>query len=266
MIIVAGGDSFVWGSELSDCRHSGPNGHSKQTFTALLSIGHEYQCAALPGNSNDGIARMMINACEQNKRKQQIALVSWTFPGRYEFYIDTVQGAKWEVINSWSVGKQYTHDDDIDKNKIVDVFKNKADLLGIGKFAESYFANIGFLEYWEIYTALKEIVYLQNYLIVNKIPYLFTCADNAIFNCHTISQADETITSLYNQILFDNWYFFPPGIGANQTTTPRGFYQWAVENKYKVGVTHPLEHAHKDAAELIKEKFNELVTKSVQSN
>jgi hypothetical protein len=37
-----------------------------------------------------------------------------------------------------------------------------------------------------------------------------------------------------------------------------------VENKYKVGVDgHPLEDAHKDAAELIKEKFNELVKKSI---
>jgi predicted metal-dependent phosphoesterase TrpH len=68
---------------------------------------------------------------------------------------------------------------------------------------------------------------------------------------------------LYNQINFDNWYFFPIGAGTNQTETPRGFYQWAVENKYKVGVTHPLEDAHKDAAELIKEKFNELVKKSI---
>ena len=263
MIIVAGGDSFVWGSELSDCYHTGKNGYSKQTFTALLSIGHEYQCAAFPGNGNDSIARMMINACEQNKDKQQIALVSWTFPGRYEFYIKTTQGAKWEVINSWSVGKQYTDINDIDKNKIVGIFKNKADLLGIGKFAESYFANIGFLEYWEIYTALKEIVHLQNYLLANKIPYLFTCVDNVIFNCYTISHADETIKSLHNQILFNNWYFFPPGIGINQTITPRGFYQWAVENKYKVGATHPLEHAHKDAALLIKEKFDEMVKKSI---
>ena len=266
MIIVAGGDSFIWGSELLDCYHSGPDGYSKQTFTALLSAEYEYQCAAFPGNSNDGIARMTINACEQNKGKQQVAFVSWTFPGRYEFYIETAQGPKWEIINSWSVGKQYSHNDDIDKNKVVDLFKNKVDILGIGKFAESYFANVGFLEYWEIYTALKEVVYLQNYLIVNKIPYLFTCADNVIFNCYTISHADETIKSLYDQILFDNWYFFPPGQGANQTITPRGFYQWAVENKYKIGVTHPLEHAHKDAAELIKEKFNELVKKSIQSN
>jgi len=263
MIIVAGGDSFIWGSELADCNHTGQNGFSQQTFTALLSKGYEYQCAAFPGNGNDSIARMIINACEKNKSKKQAVIVSWTFPGRYEFNIQTKQGVRWEVINSWSVGKQYTDDNDIDKNKIVDLFKNKADLLGIGKFAESYFANVGFLEYWEVYTSLKEIIYLQNYLIVNKTPYLFTCADTGIFNSYTINQADITISSLYNQIIFDNWYFFPAGVGSNQTTVPRGFYQWAVENKYNIGSTHPLEDAHRDAALLIKEKFDEMVKKFI---
>jgi len=263
MIIVAGGDSFIWGSELADCPNTGPNGYSRQTFPAILSKEYEYQCAAFPGNGNDSIARMTINACEKNKDEKQAVLVSWTFSGRYEFRIQTTQGQRWEVINSWSVGKQYTNSDDIDKNKVVDLFKNKADLLGIGKFAESYFANVGFIEYWEVYTSLKEIVYLQNYLIVNNIPYLFTCADNNIFNSYTLNKPDDTIQSLYNQINFDNWYFFPAGVDTNQIKTPRGFYQWAVENKYKVGVTHPLEDAHRDAAELIKEKFNELVKKSI---
>jgi hypothetical protein len=264
MIIVAGGDSFVWGSELADSPHGGPDGYSRNTFTALLAKNHEYQCAAYPGNANDSIARMTINACEKNKGKKQAVIVSWTFPDRYEFNIQTIQGQRWEVINSWSVGKHYTNAGDIDKNKIADLFKNKADLLGIGMFAKSYFANVGFLEYWKVYTSFKEMVYLQNYLIVNKIPYLFTCADNNIFNSYTSNNPDDTIQSLYNQINFDNWFFFPAGTQANETQAPRGFYQWAIENKYSMGTEgHPLESAHHDAAELIKEKFNELVKKSI---
>jgi hypothetical protein len=116
MIIVAGGDSFIWGSELADCSDGSNNGYSRNTFTALLSKDYEYQCAAYPGNANDSIARMTVNACEKNKGKKQAVLVSWTFPGRYEFNIQTTQGQRWEVINSWSVGKQYTSADDIDKN------------------------------------------------------------------------------------------------------------------------------------------------------
>ena len=263
MIIVAGGDSMVWGSELKDSPHGGPTGYSRNTFPAILSKDYEYQCAAYPGNGNDSIARMTMIACEKNKNKKQAVLVMWTFPGRYEFKIQTKKGSRWEVINSWSVGKQYD-DTDIDKNKIVDMFKNKVDLLGIGKFAESYFANVGFTEYWEIYSALKEIVFLQNYLEANQIPYLFTCVDNVIFNSYTLTNPDDTITALYNQIKLDHWYLFPNGNEVNETTTPRGFYQWALENKYSVGALgHPLEQAHTDAAELIKEKFDELVKKSI---
>ena len=67
-----------------------------------------------------------------------------------------------------------------------------------------------------------------------------------------------------NQISFDNWYFFPIGVGQNQTETPRGFYQWAVENKYKVGVTHPLEDAHKDAALLVGEEMVKVLNNHVK--
>lgn len=119
-----------------------------------------------------------------------------------------------------------------------------------------------------MYSTLKEIVYLQNYLKANNIQYLFTCADNSIWYNYTIQHADTTIHSLTQQIHKDqtNWFWFPAGSTDNQTVTPRGFYQWSVENKYPVGTTHPLEQAHLAAAELIKDKFNELVTQSSKSN
>jgi hypothetical protein len=97
----------------------------------------------------------------------------------------------------------------------------------------------------------KEILDLQDFLNSYSIPYLFTCADNCIITTNP-------------KIEWNNWYLFPSGQGLDQTETPRGFYQWAVENKYSVGAEgHPLEQAHADAAELIKERFNELVTKSI---
>jgi hypothetical protein len=89
---------------------------------------------------------------------------------------------------------------------------------------------------------------LQDHLDYHAIPYLFTCADN----CIVTGNLDYT-----------KWFFFPPGSGPDQTETPRGFYQWAVENKYPIGTTHPLEQAHRAAADLLKERFNELVTQSI---
>jgi hypothetical protein len=99
----------------------------------------------------------------------------------------------------------------------------------------------------------QTIIDLQEYLMRHNIPYLFTCVDNCIVTDNP-------------EIDWDSWYLFPAGRGAGQTEIPRGFYQWALENKYPVGTTHPLEEAHQAAAALIKEKFNELVTQSNKSN
>lgn len=188
MIIVAGGDSFVWGSELADCLHSGPNGYSRNTFTALLADAN-YICAAYPGIGNREIKSKVINVCKSliDTKTEHIVIVCWTWPSR---------------------------DSNINSD--------------------------------------NDILELQNFLNLNNIPYLFICADNCIITDNP-------------KINWDNWYFFPPGVGADQTTLPRGFYQWAIENKYNVGVdSHPLEQAHRDAGKLIKEKFDELVKKYIQ--
>jgi hypothetical protein len=94
---------------------------------------------------------------------------------------------------------------------------------------------------------------------------LFTCADNSFWYNYTIQHADATIHSLTEQIHRDqaNWFWFPAGNGPTQTETPRGFYQWAVENKYPVGTTHPLEAAHTAAAQLMKDQFNAMVKKHI---
>ena len=95
----------------------------------------------------------------------------------------------------------------------------------------------------------QHILDLQNYLENYNCPYMFTCVDNCVITDNS-------------KINWDHWYLFPKGRGANQTESPRGFYQWAVENKYSIGKDgHPLEQAHVDAVELIKEKFDEMVTK-----
>jgi len=186
IILVAGGDSHIWGSELKDSPHGGVNGYSRNTFPALLY--DNYSCVAYPGIGNKEIAQRVINACDHNIfcNSQNIVLVCWSWPSR---------------------DNQINNDEDILK--------------------------------------------LQDYLKQHNISYLFTCVDNCVITNNP-------------KISWDNWYMFPPGTAADETHAPRGFYQWAVENKYSIGTDgHPLEYAHKDAAELIREKFNELVKKSI---
>ena len=182
MILVVGGDSHVWGSELTDCKHSGPNGHSERTFAYLLSKDMQYICTANPGIGNHEIHdRVMTNLVVGS-----VVLVCWTWQSR---------------------------DNELDSDR------------------------------W--------IISLQQRLKKFNIPYLFTCVDNCVITGNP-------------KINYDNWYMFPPGTNSDyETVTPRGFYQWALENKYDIGPEgHPLEQAHRDASLLIKEKFNELVKKN----
>jgi hypothetical protein len=187
MIIVAGGDSVIFGSELQDCANGHPGSFSHKTFAALLAGNNEYYCTAYPGIGNGEIVkRLRAKLATLDKCG---VIVSWTWPYRTD----------------------------------------------------------------EL-TADQHIIELQAYLKERGIPYLFTCLDNCVRN--ESQRVDE--------IDWTHWFLFPAGTIPNGVTTltPRGFYQWAVESKYKVGPDmHPLEDAHQAAYKLMKEKFNELVKK-----
>jgi len=254
-MIIAAGDSFVYGSELES---------PSNTFTALLGA---EECVAWPGYGNDAIARTTIERCEQGGVSGVV--VSWTFPGRYEFrfaYETLQKHSPWYCINSWTIKQdvEEIEQEFVTKDKVILNHQiatiNRAKRTGVADFAEAFYRHVGSTEYWEIYSSLKEIVYLQNYLKLKSIPFMFTCADTILF--YHATKRDSVLDSLFNQIDVDHWFFFPGG-NEWETTDPRGFYQWAVENKYKVGTTHPLEDAHRDAAQLMQGKFNEMVKKSI---
>ncbi len=270
MILVAGGDSFVYGHELSDS-YPYRDDYSKKTFPALLAknINLDYDCTAYAGYSNASIARRVMTRCSQINEKK-IVFVLWTFPSRYEFrfsYSTEQKHSPWYAFNSWILDKEINNLNIQTSNKeIADIIEHniRAEKTGIQQFAKVFYEHVGNEEYWEIYSSLKEIVFLQNYLKCQKIPYMFSCADNILFYNYTLNTNDEFVSALYNQIDFDQFYFFPSGTGYSETKNPRGFYQWALENKFPVGSLHPLEAAHSAAAEIIKETFNELVKKSLE--
>jgi len=274
MIIVAGGDSFIFGAELADQHNGIP---SKSVMPSLLakSVDADYLCVAESGNANNAIARQVMTACEAHKNQDIFAFVMWTFTHRYEFRFNYSTGRRsspWYSINLWDIvddvaslkSEFSTYDEDVFNSHINN--KKILDNAGLTDFAKTFYKHVGNNEYYETYTSLKEILFLQQYFECNNIPFMFCPADihlqdNDIYRRHS---ADASIAAIYNQIDWTKWYTFPPGTGRDQTEHARGFYQWAVENKYPVGTTHPLERAHQDAAMLMQEKFNELVKKSVQ--
>lgn len=258
MNLVAGGDSFIFGTELQDQTRAK---FSRHTFPALLasSVSWTYTCVAHPGIANSSIARRVMTYCEQHSDIENFVVVMWTFPNRYEFRFAGHTGNcddRWESITPWVVASESEIKETMRRQdrKVVDdqlSVNSKLRKSGVVGFANSFLSHVGSSKYWEIYSTLKEMIFLQNYLTVKKIPYLFTVADNCVLTNYTHSINDSTVDALYQQLDMSRMFLFPGS---------KGFYQWALENKYEVGVTHPLERAHIDAFNLIKEKINELVT------
>ena len=261
MNLVAGGDSFVFGSELSDQLHGK---YSKNTFMSKLAqdMAWTYTCVAYPGISNSSIARRVMNYCETHSDIDNFVAVMWTFPDRYEFRFANPTGNnadRWESITPWVVASEKNIKDSmhIQDQLVIASQLNLNNALrrsGVVDFSNSFLRNVGASKYWEIYSTVKEMVFLQHYLTVKKIPYIYTVADNCVLSDYNRTYQDSTIDALYQQLDPNRMFLFPGG---------KGFYQWAIENKYEIGATHPLERAHEDAYKLIKEKFNELVAHTV---
>jgi hypothetical protein len=186
---------------------------------------------------------MVIQKCDQlqHENKNMFVLVVWTFPARFEFPFAYKVDSPENPFASISVYP--------DTNRPL-----------IKDFAKIFVKHIE-INWYQHFKTVQSILILQTYLKENNIPYLFTASDNNVY----AYKDNEQLEPYWRIIDWDHWYMFPADTEPYKTTTPRGFYQWAIENKYPIGPDqHPLEQAHQDAVELIKGKFNELVKKSVE--
>jgi hypothetical protein len=247
MILVAGGDSFIWGNELAD----GNKTYCLNTFAALIAnrMSLEYYCAAQPGASNNAIRRETMDACEKNS-DIDFVLVCWTFLGRYEFKFDE----SWEQISVWSIidnvkdiKKEFSTDNPIVFDWHVSKLKEEKQK-GISQFAKVFYHYVGTFEYWELYNSLCEIIMLQQYLQLKNIPYLFTSVDHGLTNVDHFKN-DSTLTTLLSQFDRKKWVWFPTNLG---------FYEWAKEKGFPIGTTHPLEEAHIEAEKIIYEHLRNI--------
>jgi hypothetical protein len=253
--IVSGGCSFTYGHELSDCNHT-TSPYSKKTWAAGLSqlVEANYYSVAKAGAGNAGIARRMFNYISNNSI--DFVMIMWSFPSRYDWAMPrhrNLEGTRWATITPWDTDDQQS----LVLKKLStsesqqEVWKERQNNLtetGVRDFANSlyrYAAN----EYHEIYLSWKSIIWLQNILEKKHIPYLFTLADNSLFYRELTPHAeqDSLMRALYSEIDFTNWYFFGERM--------MGFNQWALLNDYPRGTTHPLDSAHQDAVQLMKDKF-----------
>jgi len=273
MILVAGGDSLVFGSELSDQISQLP---SARTFPAQLAnqANLEYISTAFPGSANGAISRLTLRKCQelQQQGKKFAVLIMWSFVSRFEFrfnYQTHQRNSPWYSMSPWTIESDFKKisDNYFTPNSEIEQqhFKNilTARTSGVADFAAVFYKHVGDSEYYELYSSFREFIFMQDYLKLNGIPYIFLAAGNTFYQHENYFRSrDSWLSDLYQLIDWDKWFFFP-ATSVSLTQEPKGFFHWATENKYPMGTTHPLEAAHDDAVKLIQEKFNELVTKNL---
>ena len=227
-VLIAGGDSFTYGSELPSQDHAWAN---------LLATrkGWNICNTARPAASNSSIRRNVMNAVNKYKDLDLFVAVMWSFPNRYEFRFAYDTGhidSPWYSVNPWTYNDQnfadHFHNKDDEVLQAQQANRANAEATGISDFAKSYVENVAQTEYWELYTSWCEIVMLQNYLDNQDIPYRFLCVDNSLLesNC----EIDTTLTTLRQSI---NWF------AHNE-----GMYNWAKRTEQPFYTTHPHESAH----------------------
>lgn len=214
-LLIAGGDSFTYGSELPGQEYAWAN---------LLADHNGWNICntAKPGASNNSIRRRVMNAVHKYQHLDLRVAVMWSFPNRYEFRFAYDTGhvdSPWYDLNPFTPPEftQQSH-------------KENADIKGINDFANSYVHNIAIDPIWETYTTFLEITTLQNFLLKHSIPFVFTCVDSDFLK----TRMDTSTKVLYEDINFDYW------------AVTEGMYTWSKRTKQPHYVTHPTEIAHKE--------------------
>jgi hypothetical protein len=263
-LVISGGDSFTFGAELTTDVGMLPNSNSWANLVAMR-IGKHHINVARSGRSNSYIARHVMHQLDQNRDKNLFVQVMWTFTNRTEFAVSVPTD---EYDSPWLGLTPFSHIDETESDwfKLVPndiptktptyeslkLAYNRNRKLGIIDFAENYARIVQSQSVNDSYTSIKEILLLQNTLQLHNIPYLFSYVNNhvmaGLFDDRVRLPGAKYLTSLRNFVNKDtsNWYRFP---GTCQKYM--GFDDWAKLNNYKYATSHPLEQAHKDAADLI---------------
>ena len=101
-VLIAGGDSFTYGSELPSQEHSWANLLAERKGWNICNV-------AKPAASNSAIRRNVMNAVNKYIDLDLYVIVMWSFPNRYEFRFtyDTGQvDSPWYSINPWTHNDQ----------------------------------------------------------------------------------------------------------------------------------------------------------------
>jgi hypothetical protein len=268
-ILIAGGDSFTWGSELGDDRFDHlEHTPSKRTWAALLAqhFNIDYKCVAKAGGANNTISRRVIKEINNHKNEDIYVSVMWTFTHRNEVRLrnmhpyntvvhDPVVAARYDIDDYWinfNAWHGLTFDEkmeffprnmsDWDRNFFKEQHEKMTEI-GITD-ASNYFYKVTGDYHYHNFNALKDMCLLQYYCENRDIPYFFCSASDELFKRQPIEVLES---GLYDSIKWDKWY------------RDAAFHVWAKD--YSQCGNHPGIEAHADWFNLILPKVSECFQK-----
>ena len=213
--VISFGDSFTWGSELSDCDEMNSsipsevvlNSYSRKTWPALIAqhLGVDYVCKAFPGFGNASILRQVLST---EILPTDLVIVNWTWINRWDFFDN----------NSCTIRQGWTTLSPGTTNH---------------KFFDMYYKNFQ-SELWDKYETLKNMHVAFNVLHNNIIS---TSVDSLTVDRQW--HCPLYVSNLMDQVETKLTWF-----------NNKGFYNWALDNNFSIAKNgHPLEEAHQAAFE-----------------
>lgn len=244
---IAGGDSFTFGSELSDCTGTT---HSKLTWSAQLAkkLNLDYLCVAKQGAGNSAIMRLTIKAIENTPDVDFVA-VMWSWPTRTEFKVNQLNEKilrsvippddiedSWINITPWN---SLSYDERMDmmpslKSDPYWIAKYKKQVkvekeLELDVLSKIYFSLTS--DQHHLYQSALAIFTLQSYLEKKNIKFVFAATTD-----HLLEIFNQTDIPFVNMIDKSKWL-----------NVDKGMFQWAKDNNYPISaMNHPVEQAHRD--------------------
>ena len=241
--IVSFGDSFVFGNELKD----NENGSRAWPSLAAQDLGCAYETMSVAGCGNENIARQIYTYFSHNPVEHTLAVINWTWCMRWDFFLQ--EANSWVTLGPTCVpGKLHG----------LIGFNKATDLINF------YRANLEPSQTWNIFRSLQCIYALQCWLKQHDIqnpswPKISTTQDMFSLPTHILDEVnlDFRKQSESAQYIKDLRTSINPQLETFQGQT---FLEWSFANNFPVTeLLHPLEQAHRSAADLWRNRYAQLL-------
>jgi hypothetical protein len=227
--IVSFGDSFVFGSELKNNK----DGSRSWIGQSAKNLNIDYHTSAVPGCGNDHIARQIYSYFADNSAENTLAVINWTWTGRWDFYI--TEHETWITLGPTCVPEKLKHL--VSRTQAEDLIEFYQDR-----------ANSSLL--WNKFRNLQTIYATQSYLKSQRILNIQTYMDDHLFDAEY--HAPDYVQQLQNLVRPEM-----------QSFEGKNFVDWSQDQGFFITETlHPLEDAHLAACKLWQPIYNTVLSGS----